>query len=67
MPTALAPEQLARDLNLRDLTDPSEGNHALQLAIDPAVDALTTTWASRARLARGPRIVPLADNYDLLA
>ena len=66
MPTALAPEQLARDLNLRDLTDPSEGNHALQLVIDLAVDALTTAWGCRARLERGPRIVPLADNYDRL-
>jgi hypothetical protein len=51
MPTALTPEQLARDLNVRDLTDPSEGSHALQLVIDLAVDALTTAWGCEA--ARG--------------
>jgi phenylalanyl-tRNA synthetase alpha chain len=56
----------ARDLKLRDLTDPAEGTHAVQLLIDLAVDALTTAWGSEARVERGPRIVPLADNYDRL-
>jgi phenylalanyl-tRNA synthetase alpha chain len=62
----LTSEQLARDLNLRDLTDPAEGRHALQLLIDLAVDVLTTAWGCEARVERGPRIVTLADNYDRL-
>lgn len=64
MPTHLSPDQLARDLALRDLTDPSEGPHALQLLVDLAVDALTDAWGSRHRRCAGPRIVPITDNYD---
>ena len=40
MPTTLTPEQLARDLAVRDLTDPAEGPHAIQLLIELAVEAL---------------------------
>lgn len=66
MPTALTPEQVAHDLTIRDLTDPSEGAHALQLLIDDASAALSSSWGCAVRTARGPRIVPLADNYDRL-
>ena len=62
----LSDEQLTRDLALRDLTDPAEGHHAIQLLIDLAIDALATAWGSEVRMARGPRVVPLTDNYDLL-
>ncbi|HTX00906.1 MAG TPA: hypothetical protein VMD59_19145 [Acidimicrobiales bacterium] len=30
MPPALSPEQLARELSIRDLSDPAEGAHAIQ-------------------------------------
>ena len=66
MPTALTPEQVAHDLAIRDLTDPLEGAHALQLLIDDASAALSSSWGCALRTARGPRIVPLADNYDRL-
>jgi phenylalanyl-tRNA synthetase alpha chain len=66
MPTALTAEQLRHDLNLRDLTDPSEGAHGVQLLVDLAVVALADTWAAEIRVERGPRVVPLADNYDRL-
>jgi phenylalanyl-tRNA synthetase alpha chain len=62
----LTPDQLARDLAVRDLTDPNEGPHALQLLVDAAVDALATAWGCDVRVARGPRVVPLTDNYDAL-
>jgi phenylalanyl-tRNA synthetase alpha chain len=62
----LTPDQLARDLAIRDLTDPSEGHHAIQLLVDRAVEALTGAWGSAVRPARGPRIVSLDDNYDNL-
>lgn len=66
MPTTLTPEQVAHDLAIRDLTDPLEGPHALQLIVNNAVVALHVAWGCPIRFARGPRIVPLADNYDRL-
>ena len=62
----LSPEQLQLDLSIRDLSDPSEGPHALQLLIDRAVEALSRAWRCEVRWCRGPRIVPVADNYDRL-
>jgi phenylalanyl-tRNA synthetase alpha chain len=59
----LTPEQLARDLAIRDLTDPAAGPHALQVLIDDAVAALDVPAA---RECRGPRIVDRGDNYDAL-
>src|SRR5262245_9894642 len=66
MPTTLTAAQLAADLALRDLTDPGEGTHALQQLVTIAVDALVDRWGCPVRGCRGPRIVPLADNYDSL-
>ncbi len=66
MPTALTADQLARDLALRDLTDPEAGPHAIQLLVDLAVDALASVWKCQVRVERGPRVVPLTDNYDRL-
>jgi phenylalanyl-tRNA synthetase alpha chain len=64
--TLLTAEQVAHDLAIRDLTDPSEGEHALQLLIDDATAALRSLWGCAVRTARGPRIVSLPDNYDRL-
>ena len=66
MPTYLTPDQLARDLGLRDLTDPDGGAHAIQVIIDAAGAALTSAWGCPARVCRGDRAVPIADNYDHL-
>jgi phenylalanyl-tRNA synthetase alpha chain len=66
VPTLLSAEQVAHDLAIRDLTDPSEGEHALQLLIDAATAALRSVWGCAVRTVRGPRIVSLADNYDQL-
>jgi phenylalanyl-tRNA synthetase alpha chain len=67
VPTYLSPEQLARDLDLRDLTDRDAGPHAIQLLVDIAADALTKAWGCPERRAPGERIVAVADNYDNLA
>jgi phenylalanyl-tRNA synthetase alpha chain len=53
------------------LSDPAEGPHAIQLIADLAVSALGAAWNSNeasceVRWCRGPRIVPVADNYDRL-
>ena len=66
MPTLLSTEQLARDLSVRDLSDPAEGPHAIQLIAGRAAQALAAHWRCRVRWCRGDRIVPVADNYDLL-
>jgi phenylalanyl-tRNA synthetase alpha chain len=64
--TYLTPDQLERDLALRDLTDPDGGSHAIQLLVDLAADALTRAWGCEQRRLPGPRVVDIADNYDYL-
>ena len=58
--------QLRRDLAVRDLSDPAEGPHAIQILIGQAVEGLCRAWDCEVRWCRGPRIVPVADNYDRL-
>jgi phenylalanyl-tRNA synthetase alpha chain len=62
----LSPSQLAADLAVRDLTDPDQGGHAIQLLIDAAAAALADAWGCEVRWHRGPRVVPVGDNYDRL-
>jgi phenylalanyl-tRNA synthetase alpha chain len=64
--SCLNPVQLQRDLGVRDLSDPAEGHHAIQILIGQAVAGLCQTWGCEVRWCRGPRIVPVADNYDRL-
>jgi phenylalanyl-tRNA synthetase alpha chain len=60
----LSPAQLQAALGIRDLSDPGEGPHAIQLLIDRAVEALSRAWSCEVRWCRGPKVVPVADNYD---
>jgi phenylalanyl-tRNA synthetase alpha chain len=67
----LSEEQLSRDLAILDLSDPADGPHAIQLVANIAVSALEAAWnregrSCAVRWCRGPRIVPIADNYDRL-
>src|SRR5215469_10534409 len=67
----LSAGQLSRDLSIPDLSDPADGPHAIQLIANIAVSALEAAWTREAascevRWCRGPRIVPIADNYDRL-
>jgi phenylalanyl-tRNA synthetase alpha chain len=67
----LSAEQLGRDLTISDLSDPADGPHAIQLIANSAVSALELAWNREGancevRWCRGPRIVPIADNYDRL-
>jgi phenylalanyl-tRNA synthetase alpha chain len=64
--TTLSPDQLAHDLNERDLTDPGQGRHAIQLLVDAAAASLAAAWGCQVRWHRGPRVVPVEDNYDRL-
>ncbi len=62
----LSPEQLRRDLGIRDLSAPAAGPHGIQILIDQAIERLSRAWICEVRWCRGPRIVPVADNYDRL-
>ena len=64
--SCLNPAQLQRDLGVRDLSDPTEGPHAIQIPIGRAVEEFCRAWNCEVRWCRGPRIVPVADNYDRL-
>jgi phenylalanyl-tRNA synthetase alpha chain len=64
--TYLNPVQLERDLGLRDLSEPADGRHAIQILISQAVAGLCGAWGCEVRWCRGPRIVPVTDNYDRL-
>ena len=68
--TRLSPAELSRDLAIPDLSDPADGPHAIQQLPDLAVSALAAAWnephACQVRWCRGPRVVPVTDNYDSL-
>ncbi|HEY7274082.1 MAG TPA: hypothetical protein VH502_15220 [Actinoplanes sp.] len=64
--TYLTPQALAADLALRDLTDPADGPHAVQLIVDAILTAVTARWNAGLVVHRGDRIVDVADNYDRL-
>jgi phenylalanyl-tRNA synthetase alpha chain len=54
------------DLTIRDLTDPAQGCHALQLIVAQLNEALTGAWGCPSRIWRSDPVVSLADNYDRL-
>ncbi|WP_164234020.1 hypothetical protein [Microbacterium hydrocarbonoxydans] len=62
----LTPDQLHRALTLRDLTDPVQGEHAVQVLLDAVVTALRDEWGCTVRSIRSSPIVPVHDNYDRL-
>jgi phenylalanyl-tRNA synthetase alpha chain len=62
----LSPEAVERALALRDLTDASQGPHAMQELVDAAVGALTRAWGCPVTVERAAPIVAVADNYDRL-
>ncbi|RWZ67760.1 hypothetical protein ELQ92_00330 [Labedella populi] len=62
----LTSDQLSRALDMRDLTDPTEGPHAIHVLLDAVVTALQTQWGSTVRYVRNSPIVPVRENYDRL-
>lgn len=65
-PTPISPEALERALALRDLTDPSQGRHAMQIVAERIVNALARAWGCQVRVQRAHPVVTIADNYDRL-
>ncbi|MGH3927483.1 MAG: hypothetical protein ACRDTT_32245, partial [Pseudonocardiaceae bacterium] len=66
MTARVSADQLARDLAVRDLAEPAEGPHAIQLIVDRAVRALAQWGRCEVRWWLGDRIVTIEDNYDNL-
>ncbi|WP_207782790.1 hypothetical protein [Phytoactinopolyspora limicola] len=67
--TAAAPlplPALIDALSVRDLTDPDQGQHAIQLLVDAAATALARRWATPIRRELARPLVSLEDNYDRL-
>ncbi len=62
----LGADELRRVLSIRDLTDPSQGAHAMQLLVDAVTEPLCRAWGSQLRLRRASPIVSVRDNYDRL-
>lgn len=62
----LTPEQLCRALDLRDLTDPAQGEHAIQALLSAVVASLERSWGSTIRYVRSSPIVSITANYDRL-
>ena len=58
--------ELVRALSIRDLTDPNQGPHALQMVVEQVVAALGAAWGCAIRRSRSNPIVTVADNYDRL-
>lgn len=59
-------EELRAALELRDLTDPDAGEHAMQHVVSAIEYALARAWGVPVRRDPGPRIVSVTDNYDRL-
>ncbi len=64
--TPLPTNALNAALSVRDLTDPGQGPHALQLLVEDAIGSLSAAWPSQVRLIRTGPVVAVDDNYDRL-
>ena len=53
-----------RALEIRDLTDPTQGPHALQRLLDEVEQALVDRWKIPLRRERDHPVVSVAANYD---
>ncbi|MDV6260699.1 PheS-related mystery ligase SrmL [Rhodococcoides yunnanense] len=66
MNSYISNSQLIQDLSLRDLTDPDQGAHAIQLLLTDVVENLTHMWNTDTEVLRLGAVVPVEDNYDKL-
>ena len=66
MTTYLTPTELKSALELRDLSDPGQGPHAMSLLLADITRALERLWNIGAETHRLSPLVATADNYDRL-
>jgi phenylalanyl-tRNA synthetase alpha chain len=64
--STLNTKALRQALNLRDLTDPDDGRHAMQIMIDEIVTALQRQWSCEIKTHRESPIVSVDENYNRL-
>ena len=64
--TALNIRALRQALNLRDLTDPEDGRHAMQILIEDILCALRREWGCQIKIHRESPIISIEDNYNKL-
>lgn len=62
----LTKEQLKKGLEIRDLSDSSQGEHCMQLIMNEVIDALKNYWNCPVTIYRENPIVTVEDNYDKL-
>lgn len=62
----LEPAALRHGLELRDLSDPEAGPHAMHLVVEALESALGSAWLLPVHRRRGSRVVSIADHYDRL-
>jgi phenylalanyl-tRNA synthetase alpha chain len=62
----LTPDQLSQALALRDLSDETQGVHAVNLLVHQISAALQAKYGLVPEIQRGSRIVSVLDNYDRL-
>ena len=66
MTTLLTPHELCAALQLRDLSDPGEGPHAMQSLLTEVVETLAGSWRCAVEVQRRRPLVAVEDNYDRL-
>jgi phenylalanyl-tRNA synthetase alpha chain len=64
--TLLSPHDLEVALELRDLSDPAHGPHAMQALLDDVLATLAGTWHCTVDVQRRRPLVSVEDNYDRL-
>ena len=62
----LSKQALLKALNVRDLSNPEEGDHAIQILIEKIRLALEEAWNCNSHIYRESPIVSVEDNYDRL-
>ncbi|AJT41944.1 hypothetical protein [Psychromicrobium lacuslunae] len=66
MPNYLSLAELNEALSVPDLSDPSDGKHAMQLLLDEVITALSSNWQLASVTHRFNPLVATRDNYDRL-
>ncbi len=65
-PTVLTPDALERARAVRDLSDPAQGPHAMQVLLDRVRSAVADAWGCDVVVRRDDPVVTVAQNYDAL-
>lgn len=65
-PAILSHDAYLRAVTLRDLTDPTQGPHAMQHLVDRIHHALRVRWGCEVRVHRAHPAVPVEHDYDRL-